>query len=325
MSQTGIVLQGGGALGAYAFGALRRLYEQPGFRPEVVCGVSIGAINAAAVVGAKYGDPIATLTEIWARFEVYSSPIIPDAIERLVALAGNPGFFRPRLDYFNLPRWTSFYTTEPLRATLAEFIDFERINRKEQRLLVTATDIESGRVTVFDNASDEIAPEHIVASGSLPPGFPMTTIGGRAYWDGGLFDNTPLGPAIDALAGEEPRLIVINLFPGQGRQPESMLDVLDRMTEIIFSNKIDEDMKLLRRGNDLAAAVGDIESALPADSPVRRRAGFRRLRRFRKIRPLYITNREDEPVSAPFDFSRDSIARRSEAGYRDADRVLKGM
>jgi predicted acylesterase/phospholipase RssA len=321
MKRTGLVLQGGGALGAYEFGVLKRLFEEPGFRPDVVSGVSIGAINAAAVVGARNGDPIATLAEMWRRFEVISSPLMPDAIEQFVALAGNASFFSMRFDYFNLLRWTSFYSVEPLRATLEELIDFRRINRGDQRLIVTATNIETGQVECFDK---EISVDHILASGSLPPGFPITLIDGKAYWDGGLFDNTPLGPVIDALDAPDSRLIVVNLFAGGGRVPGNMLDVFDRMFEIIFSNKIEEDVKLLQRFNEIVEVMEQIDKALPTNSKVRKMPGYSRLTHYKRIRRVtYITNRDPEMVFGPFDFSRASIARRRDAGYHDADEALK--
>jgi predicted acylesterase/phospholipase RssA len=152
----------------------------------------------------------------------------------------------------------------------------------------------------------------------------MTFIKGKPYWDGGLFDNTPLGPVIDALDAPDPRLIVVNLFAGEGKRPENMPEVFDRMFEIIFSNKIEEDVKLLQRFNEFVAAMGEVDKALPPNSKARKMPGYRRLLQYKHIKHVtYITNRDPEIVSAPFDFSHASIVRRSAAGYRDADNALK--
>src|SRR5947209_5525254 len=126
--QTGLVLQGGGALGAYELGVVKRLYEEPWFRPAIISGVSIGAITAAVLVGAK-AEPIATLEALWERFTTLAWPTIPEPVQPFLALFGNPSFYRLRSDYLMAPFWTSYYDTAPLRTTLAEFIDFEQINR----------------------------------------------------------------------------------------------------------------------------------------------------------------------------------------------------
>ncbi len=330
MKQIGLVLQGGGALGAYEMGALQRLYREPDFQPDVISGVSIGAINAAAVVGAKTSDPLKTLEKIWKRFEVVGPQYLPEDWRRMLSLFGNPSFFRMRLDLINAPSWTSFYDTSPLRETLTEYIDFDKINESPQRLLLTAINIRTGSIEVFtnhpQNGSAPITVEHVMASGSLPPGFPMTQIQGECYWDGGLFDNTPLAPVIEAMdSGPEvlKQLIVINLFPARGAVPRTMLDVNDRMFEMIFSNRLQADVDTARQVNEYVEAIDAIERSLPRNSPVRQLPGFKRLLAYKLIdHILYITNEDPEVVSGPFDFSPESIGRRAAAGFRDADRAL---
>ena len=219
MVETAIVLQGGGALGAYEYGVLRALYEQrPGFRPVAVAGVSIGAITAAVLGGAK-GDPIAALDTLWRRkLTVGAPPGVPAVVDRSLALLGNPGMYQLHAGMFTAP-WalTSVYDTAPLRATLAELVDPARLNAPDPQVIVGATNVADGEMTFFDR---DLTFEHVAASGSLPPSFPMTRIGTEAYWDGGLFSNTPLSPAIEALerAGDgdrdvERELIVVELFP----------------------------------------------------------------------------------------------------------------
>lgn len=323
MKQTGIVLQGGGALGAYELGVLKRLYEHVEFSPNIVAGVSIGAINAVTLVGAKE-DPIGTLEVIWEEFTIFSTPI-SEKIESHLALFGNDSFFNLRTDYWSLPYWTSFYFTEPLHQLLLKYIDFEKINNSPIHLILTATDVETGDITIFENKGKnrtKITPLHVLASGSLPPGFPMTTIANKNYWDGGLFENTPLSPVLERLNPNpeiEKQIIVVNLFPSQGAIPTNMVEVFDRIFEIIFSNKIRFNVSLTEKVNDYIEVINEIENLIPANSPIKKLPGYKRLINYKYIQNItYIENVDPENVAGSFDFSRKSIQKRIEAGYRDA-------
>jgi NTE family protein len=321
MARTGLVLQGGGALGAFECGALFRLYEEPGFAPDVIAGVSIGAINAACLVGAK-DDPVKTLQFVWNRFALQAPWFVPPQGQRFLALFGNPSFFNMRYDYMASPFWTNFYSTDPLRRLLHDAIDFDKLNNSPINLVLSATNVRTGETETFDNREIRITADHIIASGSLPPGFPMTTIGRESYWDGGLFNNTPLSPVIERLDPDvELRLYVINLFPNAGKVPTNMLDVMDRMFELIFSNKLVKNVETTRRVDEFIQALDQIEAHLPRE--VRERVtelpGYRRLRQYKIIKNLIvIANEEPEEVFGPFDFSRQSIEKRIEAGYRAA-------
>jgi predicted acylesterase/phospholipase RssA len=322
-ARTGLVLQGGGALGAFEYGALRRLYEQPGFAPDVVSGVSIGAINAACLVGARK-DPLETLGEIWTRFSVSLPPFVPRDLQRFASLFGNPGFFALRWDYVTAPWWTSFYSVAPLREALRDLIDWDKLNASPTVLLIGATDLGTGTIEMFDNRRDRITVEHIVASGSLPPGFPYTKVAHKWYWDGGLFNNTPLAPVIECLDPDPavPKaLYVVNLFPNQGKVPANMLDVLDRMFELIFSNKLTMDVGTARKVDEFIVTLDEIERVLPAASRARIYAlpGYQRLRQYKAIKNIVVIEAtEPETVFGPFDFSPASIEERIAAGYRAA-------
>ena len=225
-----------------------------GFRPTCVSGVSIGAFTAA-IVASHPDDPVPALKEFWNELTV-SCPFLPHDIERRLAVFGNPAFYRPRLDLFTLPSWTYLYDLTPIRQTLARYVDFARIASAKVGLVVTATDIVSGEIKEFYNgdASDPITIEHLIASGSLPPSYPPAVIGGCSYWDGGLFDNTPLGSLLKRITPEDAarmRVIVINLFPDTGKVPRTMLDVWDRMIELQFANKTSKDVELARTINAL--------------------------------------------------------------------------
>lgn len=323
--QVAIVLQGGGALGAYELGVLKRLYEQNDFRPAIVSGVSIGAITAAVLVGAKQRDPIASLAALWEEFEIFSSPFLPDQAEGLFSMLGNPPFYRPRIDYFRMSKWTSFYDTSPLQRTVQKYVDFGRIAASDIQLILTATDVKTGQRKVFDNrAAGPLGVEHVLASASLPPGFPPTPIHGEMFWDGGLFDNTPLSPVIKALdPAREAQLIVVNLFPARADPPKSLMQVFSRTVEIIFSNKMQDDVELALEVSDYVALVEAIKKVPELAALVSELDGFKRLNRYKLLRNVvYITNKDKESPTAFFDFSRAAIERRIESGYRDADKAL---
>jgi predicted acylesterase/phospholipase RssA len=189
------------------------------------------------------------------------------AFRPYASLFGDPAFFRPRLDLFAFPFWTNLYDTAPLRATLTDLLDLDALADRSVRphLLLTATDIEAGQIRAFDSAEEPLTLDHIVASGSLPPNFPMTVIGDTAYWDGGLFDNTPLGAVIERMnpaqgVKDERQIVVVNLFPNRGEVPATMADVGQRILNLLFANKTRSDLKLLKRFNGVAALLELIES-----------------------------------------------------------------
>ena len=324
--QIAIVLQGGGALGAYELGVLKRLYEQDGFDPEVVAGVSIGAITAAAVVGARSGDPIKTLEDMWDEFEVFTSPLVPNSIESLLSTLGNPSFYLPRGDYLQFARWTSFYRTDPLKATINRHLSFERIAESEIRLILTGTDVETGQIETFDNRDrGPLTIEHVLASSSLPPAFPMTRIDDRQFWDGGLFDNTPLTPVIKALDPDrDTQLIVVNPFPAKGPVPSNIPEVFSRMVQITLANKMKDNVELTLEVSEYVQLINAIKANVGLAGALRELPGFRRLKRYKLLENIiYVTNTDDEAANGFFDFSGAAIKRRIASGYRDADAALR--
>ena len=247
--EVGLVLQGGGALGAYEWGAIEALFalmdQLEATTPvtlKVVTGVSIGAINGACIVGVKVAseterrkkglDQLASLwndlkleTPFRGRYEMpFGLPSISPA--RDMSLLGLPGFYTPRSDVWNVARWTSIYDTAPLKQTLDDHVCFEAIDVSETGFIVAAVDVERGTLRRFRNEAgrekrpqrpeedDVVVPftaSHIMASGSLAPQFPWTRIGTRLYWDGGIVDNTPLGDAMEAFSDDDNvyRLLVV--------------------------------------------------------------------------------------------------------------------
>ena len=228
---------------------------------------------------------------------------------------------------------TSIYDITALRRTLDDLIDLNRLNRNAMHLVVSAVDIETGEVMYFENQSEiPLSIEHILASGGLAPGFPMTSIAdqrtgeGRWYWDGGFASNLPLAKAIDLLEQAdadnpdvERELIVIELFPMRSKVPTNLIEVQDRVTQLIFSSKLVLDEQLFEKMNTYVDLIEQIDQALPPDSTLHQHPGYQELKRHKKIDSfLVITSTTPEATSGASDFSQAAIERRIAAGYQDA-------
>jgi NTE family protein len=265
-----LVLQGGGALGSYQAGVYQGLHEA-GIMPNWFCGISIGALNSAILAGNPPENRIERLTEFWET--ICRSAIFPDWLDddrflpplgngevRAAANAfaaarslmeGQRGFFRPRLPPPFLAMGggveaTSYYDTTPLRETLERLVDFDRINAREVRVSVGAVDVETGNFAYFDNANRTLRPEHFMASGALPPGFPAVEIDGRHYWDGGLISNTPLVEVLTHPPRRDTLAFQVDLWSARGPLPRNLFDVMERQKDIQYSSRtrIGTDMSL---------------------------------------------------------------------------------
>ena len=337
--RTAIVLQGGGALGAYEFGVLKAIYDQrPGFEPAAVAGISIGAVTAAVLGGAR-GEPIAALETLWRDkltvlprvpgFPAMPMLFLPRDVERSLATFGNPGMYQLNPAMLIAP-WacTSIYETGPLRRTLAELTDLHKLNHGGMRVIVGAIDVGTALIRYFDNAKHDLSFDAVVASGSLPPGFPMTEIDGHWYWDGGLFSNTPLSPAINFLESCEPdnpdiyrELIAIELFPMEAPVPQSLTDVVDRMVQLQYTSRIKLDEKLFNKIDRVIKLIERVDTELPTDSPIRSDKDYQRMLGHRRINSFKVIEAKlDHDLTNASDFSRSSIEARIEAGYDDAKR-----
>lgn len=347
---TGIALQGGGALGAYEFGALKALYayKGEGFTPRVVAGISIGAINAALLIGAK-GDPIETMETVWReRFCMgdticeYINMLRPwcakpaqswfDFVEQNLSLCGNPGMYRvnPQL-FFSPLNCANLYDTSILEGTFQEYMDLEKLNRPDRtRLIVTAVNVRSGEPARFDNGLMKLGVKHIMASGSLPVSFPMTEIDGEYYWDGGIFINTPLAPAINALEQVEAdnpdierELFYVEVHRRAGGVPTDLRESFDRCYNMIFSGKFSLDGKLARNIESLIDFFALLDEKLPEDHPLRNHKAYKEMGRHKKIKRLITVGQNGKGAGgSSTDFSRTAIARRIENGFNDAMEAL---
>jgi NTE family protein len=251
--RTVLVLQGGGALGAYQAGAYEALAEA-GHAPDWVAGISIGAVNAAIIAGNAPENRVPRLRAFWEQVssQVQTGPLFDGTDPRelfnylsaaYVSTLGVPGFFEPRFPPAPMmPRGStaalSIYDSLPLKQTLQELVDFDIVNSHAVRLSVGAVNIRSGNFAYFDSHDMKIAPEHIMASGALPPGLPPILIEGEAYWDGGLVSNTPLQYVLDFTGEQSDKCIFqVDLFSARGAMPETLFDVAQREKEIRYSSR----------------------------------------------------------------------------------------
>jgi predicted acylesterase/phospholipase RssA len=337
---TGLVLQGGGALGAFELGVIEYLLDNR-ITLDVVSGVSIGAINATVLAGSRRADPREELRGLW---EDLTTPAFPppfDLANGKVSLFGNSGMYAPRVDYLNLWRWTSLYETGPLRLTLERHVDFEKLKPENfarppgvraPRLILTATNLATGKLDRFDSKEMPLTPEHVVASGSLPPSFPMTTASAPAgrpmpYWDGGLFDNTPLSKVIDALEdSDDPAktMYVVNLFPSGAPLPRNMPEVVTRMMTLAFSNRMEKDLRRARQTTEIIKLVEELDRLMPSHpelQPLTQNPGYKAVKEM--DRPIQIINITNTDATGPADFSPEAIESRRLRGYAAADAAVQ--
>jgi NTE family protein len=274
-----LVLQGGGALGAYQAGAYEALCET-GQAPSWVAGTSIGAVNGAIIAGNPPERRVERLREFWQRVssrliawplgnDDNSRRIFNEASAALAAIGGVPGFFEPRIPPAvfmpqGTPEAISLYDTGPLKMTLHELIDFDLLNSGAVRLSIGAVQVLSGNMKYFDTAKQPICAEHIMASGALPPGFPPIEIDGKPYWDGGLVSNTPLEFVLERTGPREDMVIFqIDLFSAKGCMPETLFDIGQREKEIRYSSRTRLNTDIFREMQTIRRAIRHLRGVVP--------------------------------------------------------------
>jgi predicted acylesterase/phospholipase RssA len=335
--QTVLILQGGGALGAFECGVVKALEERRIY-PDLVAGVSIGAFNAA-IVAANPRDAGAALESFWGELSL-DTPDVPyeglrRALSSLQSLAfGAPRFFRPRwFEPIFTPaqfptNWTSFYDPSPLKTTLGKYVAFNKLKDSPVRLVLTAVDVETGQLAIFDSYVDEITPEHILASGSLPPGFPWSTIQGKHYWDGGLVSNSPLDQVVEVGGLTGKNVYIVNLWLDQRALPHSIPEVLARRDEILFAEKVRRNIRTWEYIDDYRQLVEEVMASLEPKiaEQIKRRPHY--IETVGGACPLSITRITREPVegesiSRDYEFSRKSIEQYIAQGYAITAKTLE--
>jgi NTE family protein len=341
-----LVLQGGGALGAYQAGVYEEL-SSTAYQPDWFAGVSIGAINAALMAGNPPERRVERLSEFWhlvssgMGLQAGALPAAPwlKAVSEITqprsafnqfsalwsAMLGIPGFYRPRIPPAVLqpdgtPGALGIYDTAPLRETLERLIDFELINSRKVRLSMGAVNVRSGNSDYFDNFDRVIGPEHVMASGALPPAFPPVVIGGESYWDGGLVSNTPLQYVLDMRARESLLVLQVDLFSARGELPVNLADVQQRQKDILYSSRTRYNSNMAAEVANTRKAIGDLLSKLPerlkGDDSVRSLAESLRTPRTDIVHLIY-RQASWELESKDYEFSRMSVLEHWQSGQRD--------
>ena len=336
-----LVLQGGGALGAYQAGVYQAMSEA-GVEPDWVSGVSIGAINSAIIAGNTPKNRLRQLHTFWDMItERKIWPFTPDgdvfrkarnAHSCLVtSVAGQPGFFKPRfpnpwMSLAGATTATSYYDSGPLRDTLTELVDFSLLNERAMRFSVGAVNVLTGNFVYFDNAKEEIEPEHIMASGALPPALPMVKIGTDHFWDGGIVSNTPLQHLLDQDDKLNTLVFQVDLFSARGVLPRDMQDVMARHKDIVYSSRTRYTTDVYRRIHNLKRLLAKALEKVPQDQLSEEdRRRLDELSNLPEITILHIIYQQKayEGHAKDYEFSGTSMREHWQSGYEDTRRTLK--
>ena len=341
-----LLLQGGGALGAYQAGVYEALIEH-NIEPTWIAGISIGAINSAIIAGNPREHRVEKLRAFWelvsdagdGGFSHYwSSMLNGDALRTFanqwaagaVASNGVRGFFTPRFPppYLSSPgnaEATSWYDTSALKTTLEGLVDFDRINAKETRFSVGAVNVETGNFAYFDNETDVIRAEHIMASGALPPAFPAVEIDGEYYWDGGLVSNTPLDWVLSSRSDLDTLVLQVDLWSARGSLPADLASVAVRMKEVQFSSRTRAATDDFKRVQKLRAAFNELLAQMPEDLKMTEQAKLLTEASdpsvFNIVQLVY-RSATYEGQSKDYEFSRRTMEEHWRAGHRDAAQTL---
>jgi NTE family protein len=343
--QTVLLLQGGGALGSYQAGVYQALAEA-NLHPDWVAGISIGAVNAALIAGNPPERRVEKLREFW---EAVSTPplgvpylssieIKDDFTRRFInqtralgiMMFGTPHFFTPRLlapAFWPSPNadQLSFYDVAPLKATLERLVDFDRLNAGATRFSIGAVNVKTANFVYFDSTTHRIGPAHIIASGSLPPGFPATEIDGEYYWDGGLVSNTPLQWVLDSRPRLDTLAFQIDLWSAHGELPRNLSEANVRQKEIQFSSRTRAATDQYKRAQKLRIAFASLLKDLPTelrDRPEVKMLAAEADEKVCNIVQLIYRAKNYEGIAKDFEFSRRTMEEHWAAGYDDVVRAI---
>jgi NTE family protein len=338
-----LILQGGGALGSYQAGVYQALAEA-NLHPDWVAGISIGAVNSALIAGNPTERRVDRLREFWETVSVspFGMPNFPfnDEFTRSVVnqirslgilLGGAPGFFQPRVPppflYPNgSPEALSYYDAAPLKATLESLVDFDLINDGRMRFSVGAVNVRTGNFVCFDSTTHQIGPEHVMASGSLPPGLPATEIEGEQYWDGGLVSNTPLQWVLDTSPRKDTLAFQVDLWSARGEFPRNLLESEARQKDIRFSSRTRMATDQFKKHQLLRRAIAKLLTEMPKDllqTPEAEMLAAEADEKVYNVIQLIYRTKNYEGTSKDYEFSRRMMEEHWISGYNDAVRTLR--
>jgi NTE family protein len=338
LGQTVMVLQGGGALGAYQVGVYEALHEA-GIAPQWVIGTSIGAINAALIAGSKPGERIEKLCEFWSL--VQNDMFVPGGLPNWLATAtrnmmavtgGVPAFFSPNPMAFASPHHrlgaehAGYYSVSPLRRTLERLIDLDQLNTGAPRITVGASSVRTAEMHYFDSRDMPLTIDHIMASGALPPGFPPVRIDGELYWDGGILSNTPVEVVFDDNPRRDGLVFAVHIWNPHGPEPETIWEVMNRQKDVQYSSRAAAQIKRQRQLHKMRHVIAELCKFVPPekklDNHYGEMASYGCLTRMHVVR-LLAPALDYEDHSKDIDFSAHGIRRRREAGYSDTMKTLE--
>lgn len=331
LGQTVLVLQGGGALGAYQVGVYEALAEA-GVEPDWVVGTSIGAINAGLIAGSPKGERIDRLREFWRRVEHapalgnYLPAWLAATARNAVAMtSGIPAFFQPQPSAFMSPHLplgpdaAGYYTTRPLAETLNQLIDFEQLNSGDVRLTVGASNVRTSEMVYFDSKDMPLDVRHIMASGALPPAFPAIRIDGELYWDGGILSNTPVEVVFDDNPRRNSLVFAVHIWNPHGPEPRSIWEVLNRQKDLQYSSRSVAQIKRQRQLHRLRHIIAELGSMVPTSASNSK--AIAEMKSYGCTTTMHVVRLlapalEYEDHAKDIDFSPEGIRQRWEAGYR---------
>src|SRR5215204_3797720 len=278
LGQVVLVLQGGGALGAYQVGVYQALHEA-GIEPDWVVGTSIGAINASIIAGNAPEERLPRLREFWRRMDrgplaefVHATPIVgPTFANWLTIGQGIESFFTPNPWAFASvhlplgPESAGFYSTAPLERTLSDLVDFARIADNKPRLTVGAANVRTGEMRYFDSRDETVTVKHIMASGALPPAFPAIRIGDDLFWDGGILSNTPAEVVFDDNPRRNSLVFAVHIWNPHGPEPETIWEVMNRQKDVQYSSRAAAHIKRQRQLHRMRHVIAELSKMVPED------------------------------------------------------------
>jgi len=339
--QVVLVLQGGGALGAYQGGVYQALHEA-GIEPDWIVGTSIGAINASIIAGNEPEDRLPRLREFWKRVEAAdfwgAFPAWGGAADALSSwmtiTSGISGFFEPHTRAFlgaHVPLGADnagYYSTAPLRRTLEEMVDFNLLNRSRVRLTVGAAHVRTSVMHYFDSRDMPLTVSHVMASGALPPAFPAVRIDGELYWDGGILSNTPAERIFEDNPRRNGIIFAVHLWNPTGPEPVTIWETLHRHKDIQYSSRIANHIVRQRESHRLRHVITELLKYVPEevrqDPMVRELAGYSCRTRMHVVRLLAPRLGQESHIK-DIDFSPAGIRSRWEAGFEDTNRALEAQ